>query len=40
MEKNMMTSVDVVKEKEVESSAKQAEMSGAELYTRMRLGIS
>ena len=39
MEKNNMTTREVVKEKEVKSSEKQAEMSGAELYTRLHLGI-
>lgn len=39
METNNMTTREVVKEKEVKSSEKQAEMSGAELYTRLHLGI-
>lgn len=40
MEKNSKTPVDVeVKKAEVEKSVKQAEMTGAELYARLRLGI-
>ena len=40
MEKNSKTPVDVVLNiTEVENSVKQAEMSGAELYARLRLGI-
>ncbi len=39
METNNMTTREVVKEKEVKNSENQAEMSGAELYTRLHLGI-
>lgn len=40
MEKNSKTPVDVeVKKTEVEKSVKQAGMTGAELYARLRLGI-
>lgn len=39
MEKSSPVEVAVKKEEEVERTAKQTEMSGAELYTRLRLGI-
>lgn len=40
MEKNSKTPVEVaVKKEEVEKSVKQTEMSGAELFARLRLGI-
>ena len=39
MEKNNMTTREVVKEKEVKSSDKQAEMSGAVLFSRLLVGI-
>ncbi len=32
--------VEVVKKAEAEKAVKQSEMSGAELYTRLRLGIA
>ena len=40
MEKSSKAPVEVaVKKEEVERTANQTEMSGAELYTRLRLGI-